>query len=148
MTLAFFLISQIHLDLVAATVQHIASNQGPGAILVFLTGLDEITKLYAALTGGALASAGSAGGRGVMLAPGSQPLLVLPLHSSLPTEQQQMIFELPPPGGCWVPTPTPRLSDHQGCTMRSPEGCFDRFDSTLFRWFCDRSGIPRACGCT
>ncbi|MEW5311175.1 MAG: hypothetical protein WDW38_002911 [Sanguina aurantia] len=78
---------KIHLDLVAATVQHIASNQGPGAILVFLTGLDEITKLYAALTG-----------RGVMLAPGSQPLLVLPLHSSLPTEQQQMIFELPPPG--------------------------------------------------
>ena len=55
-----------------------------GAILVFLTGWDDIAKVHELLT---TKSKGGGARR-----------LVLPLHSSMPTVNQREIFERPPPG--------------------------------------------------
>eukprot|EP00850_Spirogloea_muscicola_P021523 SM000252S09075 [mRNA] locus=s252:79854:86589:- [translate_table: standard] len=65
---------------VASTVDHICSSEAQGAVLVFLTGWDDIAKLAELLRGRL--------GRAV----------VLPLHGSMPTVNQKEIFQRPPHG--------------------------------------------------
>lgn len=68
-------------------IEHICTNNtsSVGAILVFLPGWDEISKLIDQLKAN------------VMLRDGTR-FLLLPLHASMPTINQSEIFELPPPG--------------------------------------------------
>ncbi|KAL5124690.1 DExH-box ATP-dependent RNA helicase DExH1 [Glycine soja] len=76
--------SQIDLGLVEATIEYICRNEAGGAILVFLTGWDEISKLLDKLKGNNLVGDPS-------------KFLILPLHGSMPTVNQCEIFERPPP---------------------------------------------------
>ncbi|CAI8602358.1 unnamed protein product [Vicia faba] len=76
--------SQIDLGLVEATIEHICRNEGGGAILVFLTGWDEISKLLEKLEGNNLLGNRS-------------KFLILPIHGSMPTIDQCEIFDRPPP---------------------------------------------------
>lgn len=71
-----------NLDLVAETVAFIHRTLPRGGVLVFLTGLDEIEGVLHLL----------------QQHPDATDTLLLPLHSSLPTSQQQDIFNDPPPG--------------------------------------------------
>ena len=66
-----------------ATIDHICRNEGDGAILVFLTGWDEISKLLEKIKANALLG-------------NSSKFLVLPLHGSMPTVNQREIFDSPP----------------------------------------------------
>jgi ATP-dependent RNA helicase DHX36 len=85
----------VPLDLVEATLEHIelsleAGGEGvgtnaAGAVLVFLPGWDDISKLHAMLQAHRLFG-------------NSDRFLVLPLHSSLPTAEQRAIFQHPPAG--------------------------------------------------
>ena len=70
---------------VARIVEHICRNEPEGAILVFLTGWDEISKTLDALK---------------QMPTAGQPskTLLLPLHGSMPTVNQREIFNRPPPG--------------------------------------------------
>ncbi|XP_061352384.1 DExH-box ATP-dependent RNA helicase DExH1 isoform X2 [Gastrolobium bilobum] len=76
--------SQIDLGLVEATIEYICRNEGGGAILVFLTGWDEISKLLDKLKGNNFLG-------------DPNKFLVLPLHGSMPTINQREIFDRPPP---------------------------------------------------
>ncbi|ESQ52215.1 hypothetical protein EUTSA_v10016179mg [Eutrema salsugineum] len=76
--------AQIDLDLVEATIEHICRREGGGAILVFLTGWDEISNLLEKIKGNSLLG-------------DSSKFLVLPLHGSMPTVNQREIFDRPPP---------------------------------------------------
>ncbi|KAL1211160.1 DExH-box ATP-dependent RNA helicase DExH1 [Cardamine amara subsp. amara] len=76
--------AQIDLDLVEATIEHICRREGDGAILVFLTGWDEISKLLEKMNGNILLG-------------DSSKFLILPLHGSMPTVNQREIFDRPPP---------------------------------------------------
>ncbi|CAH8382009.1 unnamed protein product [Eruca vesicaria subsp. sativa] len=76
--------AQIDLELVEATIEHICRLEGDGAILVFLTGWDEISKLLENIKGNRLLG-------------DSSKFLVLPLHGSMPTVNQREIFDRPPP---------------------------------------------------
>ncbi|KAJ7942755.1 putative ATP-dependent RNA helicase [Quillaja saponaria] len=76
--------SQIDLGLVEATIEYICRNEGEGAILVFLTGWDDISKLTDKLKGNNFIGNPS-------------KFLVLPLHGSMPTISQREIFDCPPP---------------------------------------------------
>ncbi|OIW12193.1 hypothetical protein TanjilG_28601 [Lupinus angustifolius] len=76
--------SQIDLGLVEATIEYICRNEGGGAILVFLTGWDEISKLHDKLKV-----------NNFLQDPGK--FLILPLHGSMPTVNQREIFDRPPP---------------------------------------------------
>ncbi|CAI5465710.1 unnamed protein product, partial [Closterium sp. Yama58-4] len=84
-SLANFSPDKLDIDLVASVVEYICRNEAEGAVLVFLTGWDEISKLLEALK--------------VMPVAG-QPskVLLLPLHGSMPTIHQKEIFNRPPPG--------------------------------------------------
>eukprot|EP01134_Creolimax_fragrantissima_P007272 CFRG7272T1 len=73
----------IDYDLIAAVVRFIVETKEDGAILIFMPGMAEIKTLCNILN-----STRCKGHR----------LLVLPLHSTLSTEQQQIIFERPPQG--------------------------------------------------
>ncbi|CAA7020316.1 unnamed protein product [Microthlaspi erraticum] len=75
--------AQIDLDLVAATIEHICRREGGGAVLVFLTGWDEISNLLEKIKGNSLLG-------------DSSKFLVLPLHGSMPTVNQREIFDRPP----------------------------------------------------
>uniref|UniRef100_A0A1J3J5K1 RNA helicase n=1 Tax=Noccaea caerulescens TaxID=107243 RepID=A0A1J3J5K1_NOCCA len=75
--------AQIDLDLVEATIEHICRREGGGAILVFLTGWDEISNLLEKIKGNSLLG-------------DSSKFLVLPLHGSMPTVNQREIFDRPP----------------------------------------------------
>ncbi|XP_042512520.1 DExH-box ATP-dependent RNA helicase DExH1 isoform X2 [Macadamia integrifolia] len=75
--------AQIDLDLVEATIEHICRHEGDGAILVFLTGWDEISKLLDQI-------------RGNNFLGNPNKFLVLPLHGSMPTVNQREIFDRPP----------------------------------------------------
>lgn len=67
-----------------ATIEYICRNEGNGAILVFLTGWDDITKVHDQIkANNFLGDAGR--------------FLVLPLHGSMPTINQREIFDRPPP---------------------------------------------------
>jgi len=65
-------------------VQHICEREPEGAVLVFLTGWDEISNLH----------------KSMQANPAFAPARtrVLPLHGSMPTAHQQGIFARPPPG--------------------------------------------------
>ncbi|CAI0402208.1 unnamed protein product [Linum tenue] len=76
--------SQLDLGLVEASIEYICRSEGDGAILVFLTGWDEISKLLDKIKGNRLLGDQS-------------KFLVLPLHGSMPTINQREIFDRPPP---------------------------------------------------
>lgn len=76
----------VNVELIADLVHHINESKGEGAILIFLTGYDQISKLNQLLTN-------SAGRR-----PRDQfqpALSVYPLHSMMPTIDQRSIFSAP-----------------------------------------------------
>uniref|UniRef100_A0A9I9CWN1 RNA helicase n=1 Tax=Cucumis melo TaxID=3656 RepID=A0A9I9CWN1_CUCME len=77
--------TQLDLSLVESTIEYICRHEGNGAILVFLTGWDDISKLLDKVkANNYLGDSGK--------------FLVLPLHGSMPTINQREIFDRPPPG--------------------------------------------------
>lgn len=76
--------SQLDLGLVEATIEYICRHEGDGAVLVFLTGWDDISKLLDKVKGNNFLRDPS-------------KFLVLPLHGSMPTINQREIFDRPPP---------------------------------------------------
>ncbi|PIN16263.1 ATP-dependent RNA helicase A [Handroanthus impetiginosus] len=76
--------SQLDLGLVEATIEHICRNEGSGAILVFLTGWDDISKLLDKLKANNILG-------------DPNKFLLLALHGSMPTINQREIFGRPPP---------------------------------------------------
>ncbi|KAI0513645.1 hypothetical protein KFK09_009675 [Dendrobium nobile] len=74
--------SLLDLGLVEATVEYICRYEGDGAILVFLTGWDEISKLLDKIKANSFLGDPS-------------KFLVLPLHGSMPTVNQREIFDRP-----------------------------------------------------
>ena len=70
---------------VEATIEHICRHEAPGAILVFLTGWDEISKLLDSVKTNRFLG-------------DPTKFLVLPLHGSMPTSNQREIFDRPPTG--------------------------------------------------
>jgi len=68
---------------VESTIEYICLNEGEGAILVFLTGWDEISKLHEKIKANKFLG-------------DSRKFLVLPLHGSMPTVNQREIFDRPP----------------------------------------------------
>lgn len=68
---------------VEATIENICRSEGAGAILVFLTGWDEISKILEKLKVNNLLR-------------NSSKFLLLPLHGSMPTVNQREIFDRPP----------------------------------------------------
>ncbi|XP_062112415.1 DExH-box ATP-dependent RNA helicase DExH1 isoform X1 [Humulus lupulus] len=76
--------SQLDLGLVESSIEYICRHEGPGAILVFLTGWDDISKLLDKVKGNRFLGDPS-------------KFMVLPLHGSMPTINQREIFDRPPP---------------------------------------------------
>ena len=76
--------SKINYELLSELLEHISLNQGEGAILVFCSGFQEIQKTIEELYKKEYFQ-------------GSQ-VVIYPLHSSLSTDEQIAIFEVPPPG--------------------------------------------------
>ncbi|KAL6010391.1 hypothetical protein ACLOJK_000822 [Asimina triloba] len=74
--------SQLDLGLVESMIEHICRSEGEGAILVFLTGWDEISKLLEKIKGNSFLG-------------NSSKFLILPLHGSMPTVNQREIFDRP-----------------------------------------------------
>ncbi|KAK8936318.1 putative pre-mRNA-splicing factor ATP-dependent RNA helicase [Platanthera zijinensis] len=68
---------------VSATVEYICRYEGDGAILVFLTGWNEISSLYDNIKVNTFLGNPS-------------KFLILPLHGSMPTSNQREIFDRPP----------------------------------------------------
>ena len=77
--------SVIDYDLVTRLVEHVCASMEPGAILVFMPGLAEISKLHESL--GTNHTVRAATGNGKYL---------IGLHSTLSTAEQRTIFEHPP----------------------------------------------------
>ncbi|KAL6273302.1 hypothetical protein ACE6H2_023994 [Prunus campanulata] len=75
--------SQLDLGLVEATIEHICRHERDGAILVFLTGWDDISKLLDKIQGNRFLG-------------DPTKYMVLPLHGSMPTINQREIFDRPP----------------------------------------------------
>ncbi|EKX39133.1 hypothetical protein GUITHDRAFT_143740 [Guillardia theta CCMP2712] len=73
------------LDVVLSTLEFICEGQRDGAVLVFLTGWDEISKLLDK-------------SKESRILGDSRRVRVLPLHGSMPTVNQREIFDRPPPG--------------------------------------------------
>ena len=71
----------INYPLVAAVVSHICKHKGDGAVLIFMPGLAEIQECITELEAVDLG-----------------PSRILPLHSSLSTQEQSAVFVVPPPG--------------------------------------------------
>ena len=69
---------------VESTIEYISRHEAPGAILVFLTGWDDISKLLDKVKGNRFLGDPS-------------KFMVLPLHGSMPTINQREIFDRPPP---------------------------------------------------
>ncbi|GBG82962.1 hypothetical protein CBR_g36488 [Chara braunii] len=76
---------QIDLDLVEATLVHICQKEEDGAVLVFLTGWDEISKMLEKCKVHPILG-------------NMDRIRILPLHGSLPTINQREIFQRPPEG--------------------------------------------------
>ncbi|KAG2537593.1 hypothetical protein PVAP13_9NG309500 [Panicum virgatum] len=74
---------KLDLSLVESTIEYICRYEAEGAILVFLTGWDEISKLLDKIKGNTFLGS-------------SNRFLVLPLHGSMPTVNQREIFDRPP----------------------------------------------------
>ncbi|KAL4574458.1 hypothetical protein LXL04_021290 [Taraxacum kok-saghyz] len=77
--------SDAYMGLVEATIEYICRHEGPGAILVFLTGWDKISKLLDNVKANNFLNNPS-------------KFLVPPLHGSMPTINQREIFDCPPSG--------------------------------------------------
>uniref|UniRef100_A0A7N0V4Q0 RNA helicase n=3 Tax=Kalanchoe fedtschenkoi TaxID=63787 RepID=A0A7N0V4Q0_KALFE len=75
--------SLLDFSLVEATIEYICRHEGDGAILVFLTGWDDISKLHDRVKENYFLR--------------DPKFLVLPVHGSMPTINQREIFERPPP---------------------------------------------------
>ncbi|EPS62887.1 hypothetical protein M569_11900, partial [Genlisea aurea] len=75
--------SELDLGLVEATIEHICRHESSGAILVFLTGWNEISDLLDKLKVNPTVG-------------DSNKCLLLPLHGSMPTINQREIFDRPP----------------------------------------------------
>ncbi|XP_057519359.1 DExH-box ATP-dependent RNA helicase DExH1 [Amaranthus tricolor] len=75
--------SQLDLNLVESTIEYICRHEGEGAILIFLTGWDEISKLLDNIKANNYLG-------------DAKKFLVLPLHGSMPTVNQREIFDRPP----------------------------------------------------
>ncbi|TKV93426.1 hypothetical protein SEVIR_9G225300v4 [Setaria viridis] len=75
--------AELDLSLVESTIEYICRYEAEGAILVFLTGWDEISKLLDKIKGNTFLGS-------------SNRFLVLPLHGSMPTVNQREIFDRPP----------------------------------------------------
>ena len=69
-------------DIVVRAIEHIHADLGPGAVLVFLSGWDEISKVL----------------DGCRDSPVLRGCQLLPLHGGIPTEQQRQVFARPPEG--------------------------------------------------
>ncbi|XP_071908513.1 DExH-box ATP-dependent RNA helicase DExH1 isoform X1 [Coffea arabica] len=76
--------AKLDLGLVEATIEYICRHEGDGAILVFLTGWDDISKLLDKVKANNFLG-------------DSRKFLVLPVHGSMPTINQREIFDRPPP---------------------------------------------------
>ncbi|MCO5553157.1 hypothetical protein L7F22_006678 [Adiantum nelumboides] len=74
---------KLDIDLVEASIEYICRHEGQGAILVFLTGWDDISKLIDKLKENPLLR-------------DTNKFLILPLHGSMPTINQREIFQRPP----------------------------------------------------
>lgn len=74
---------KVNIDAIHALVAHLDATRGPGAVLVFMPGMYEISALHASL-----ASERSLQAR----------LLPLPLHSSLAPHEQLRVFDVPTDG--------------------------------------------------
>ncbi|XP_072015621.1 LOW QUALITY PROTEIN: ATP-dependent DNA/RNA helicase DHX36-like [Amphiura filiformis] len=72
------------LDLMACLIRYIHLHKPEGAILVFVPGWDQISKLHDKLSGDNMFS--------------SHNSLIIPLHSMMPTVNQRQVFERPPQG--------------------------------------------------
>jgi len=77
--------SLINYELIAELLEHIARNEEEGAILVFMPGLMEITKAIEEL-------------RKKELFQDPSKAVIYPLHSSLSTEEQKAVFQVPSKG--------------------------------------------------
>ncbi|XP_048337698.1 putative ATP-dependent RNA helicase DHX57 [Sphaerodactylus townsendi] len=89
-TMASMDLDKINLELIEALLEWIVSGSHsypPGAVLIFLPGLEEIKTLYKQLQFNALFNNRH-----------SKRCLVYPLHSSLSSEEQQCVFLKPPEG--------------------------------------------------
>ncbi|XP_010315710.1 DExH-box ATP-dependent RNA helicase DExH1 isoform X2 [Solanum lycopersicum] len=75
--------SLLDLGLVEASIEYICRCEGEGAILVFLSGWDEISKLLDKIKANNFLG-------------DARKFLVLPLHGSMPTVNQREIFDRPP----------------------------------------------------
>ena len=76
---------KLDLDLIEHVIEHICVTEGEGAMLVFLTGWDDISKLHDQLQRNRILS-------------NKNQYRIIPLHGSMPTANQQKIFANPPPG--------------------------------------------------
>jgi len=79
-----------YVDAAMNAVLQVHHEEGPGDILLFLTGQDEIESLDKLLSDRA-ASLPPAG-------PAKLNLMVVPIYASMPPEQQMQVFNLPPEG--------------------------------------------------
>ncbi|KAK3157762.1 hypothetical protein QOZ80_2AG0127610 [Eleusine coracana subsp. coracana] len=75
--------TELDLSLVESTIEYICRYEEEGAILVFLSGWDEISKLLDKIKGNSFLGS-------------SNKFLALPLHGSMPTVNQREIFDRPP----------------------------------------------------
>ena len=79
--------SVINYDLAAKLIEHVCVSMDPGAILVFMPGLAEISKLHDACSSNPAIRDATGGAK-----------YLIGLHSSLSTSEQKVIFEHPPFG--------------------------------------------------
>ncbi|XP_053279032.1 ATP-dependent DNA/RNA helicase DHX36 [Pleuronectes platessa] len=75
---------KIDLELILTLIRHIVLNDEEGAILVFLPGWDDISKLNDLLMAQQMFK--------------SDRFVIIPLHSLMPTVNQTQVFKRPPPG--------------------------------------------------
>ncbi|KAJ8301741.1 hypothetical protein KUTeg_020728 [Tegillarca granosa] len=75
---------QVDCDLIVSLIRHISLKLEEGAILVFVPGWSEISKINKMLLDDKMFN--------------SDKFLVLPLHSQMPTINQKQVFDTPPPG--------------------------------------------------
>nr|POF18559.1 atp-dependent rna helicase dhx36 [Quercus suber] len=76
-------------ELIALTIAHICKTTDDGAILTFLPGLEEITTVQRSLQGTNLLGADFKD---------AQKFKIIPLHSSIPSQEQAEVFKPSPPG--------------------------------------------------
>jgi HrpA-like RNA helicase len=74
--------SEVDVDLVASLVEYICLHERAGAVLVFMPGMDEITRATSAIESMRL----------------PQSVVVFPLHSSCTPQEQRAIFKSVPHG--------------------------------------------------